>query len=85
MSTLENESLPIDPSLYGNCALAYDLAYSQADTQFMIDAKNNGAQSVSDGWGMLVEQGAASFEIGQENFQRPIICGFALVFHILLK
>ena len=62
MSTLENESLPIDPSLYGNCALAYDLAYSQADTQFMIDAKNNGAQSVSDGWGMLVEQGAASFE-----------------------
>ncbi len=62
ISTLENESLPIDPSLYGNCALAYDLAYSQADTQFMIDAKNNGAKSVSDGWGMLVEQGAASFE-----------------------
>ena len=62
MSTLENESLPIDPSLYVNCALAYDLAYSQADTQFMIDAQNNGAQSVSDGWGMLVEQGAASFE-----------------------
>ena len=28
----------------------------------MIDAQNNGAQSVSDGWGMLVEQGAASFE-----------------------
>ena len=62
MSTLENESLPIDPSLYVNCALAYDLAYSQADTQFMIDAQNNGAQSVSDGWGMLLEQGAASFE-----------------------
>jgi len=62
VSTLENDSLPINPSLFSNCALAYDLAYSQADTQFMIDAQNNGAQTVSDGWGMLVEQGAASFE-----------------------
>mgnify|MGYP001422172408 FL=1 len=62
VSTLENDSLPINPSLFRNCALAYDLAYSQADTQFMIDAQNNGAQTVSDGWGMLVEQGAASFE-----------------------
>ena len=62
VSTLENDSLPINPSLFSNCALAYDLAYSQADTQFMIDAQKNGAQTVSDGWGMLVEQGAASFE-----------------------
>ena len=69
MSTLENESLPIDPSLYGNWCPAYDLAYSQADTQFMIDAKNNGAQSVSDGWGCWLSKELHHSKLGQENFQ----------------
>jgi len=42
-------------------ALAYDMMYGK-QTAFLDWAKNQGART-SDGWGMLVEQAAKSFEI----------------------
>ncbi len=41
----------------------YDLAYGKAANPFMSYAKRKGAARVLDGWGMLVEQAAESFEV----------------------
>jgi shikimate dehydrogenase len=52
---------PMPPDLFAAGPLAYDLAYGS--DVFTAAARARGAERVSDGLGMLVEQAAAAFEI----------------------
>ena len=63
ISTQAGESLGLPKALFIGTKLAYDLFYSAKKTAFMQEALAAGAEKVSDGWGMLVEQGAESFRL----------------------
>ena len=63
ISTQDGESIGLPKALFKGTKLAYDLFYSAKNTAFMQDALAAGAEKVSDGWGMLVEQGAESFRL----------------------
>ena len=63
VSTQAGESIGLPKALFSGTKLAYDLFYSAEKTVFMQEALENGAEKVSDGWGMLVEQGAESFRL----------------------
>jgi shikimate dehydrogenase len=63
VSTQAGESIGLPKALFPGIKLAYDLFYSAENTVFMQEALAGGAEKVSDGWGMLVEQGAESFRL----------------------
>ena len=63
VSTKAGQSIGLPKALFSGTKLAYDLFYSAEKTVFMQEALENGAEKVSDGWGMLVEQGAESFRL----------------------
>ena len=63
VSTQAGESIGLPKALFSGTKLAYDLFYSVENTVFMQEALAAGAEKVSDGWGMLVEQGAESFRL----------------------
>ena len=63
ISTQAGESIGLPKALFKGTKLAYDLFYSPKKTAFMQEALAAGAEKVSDGWGMLVEQGAESFRL----------------------
>ena len=63
VSTQVGKSIGLPKALFSGTKLAYDLFYSAEKTVFMQEAFENGAEKVSDGWGMLVEQGAESFRL----------------------
>ncbi len=63
VSTQAGESIGLPKALFSGTKLAYDLFYSAEKTVFMQEALAVGAEKVSDGWGMLVEQGAESFRL----------------------
>ena len=63
VSTQVGKSIGLPKALFSGTRLAYDLFYSAKKTVFMQEAFENGAEKVSDGWGMLVEQGAESFRL----------------------
>ncbi|MDC2980927.1 shikimate dehydrogenase [Gammaproteobacteria bacterium] len=63
VSTQAGESMGLPKALFLGTKLAYDLFYSNEKTAFMQEALAAGAEKVSDGWGMLVEQGAESFRL----------------------
>lgn len=46
-----------------NAEIVYDMMYGKEPTPFLLWAKQQGAQQISDGLGMLVEQAAESFYI----------------------
>jgi shikimate dehydrogenase len=62
-SSLNQDAPKIDPESFDDCTLAYDLVYANGATPFMRLAQQGGAQKVSDGLGMLIEQAAESFAL----------------------
>jgi shikimate dehydrogenase len=54
---------PFPASILRPDTICYDLSYSMNDTPFITWAKQNGCQKTYQGWGMLVEQAAESFNI----------------------
>ena len=57
----QGDALALPTSLLAPDAVAYDLSYGQTARPFLAWAENAGAQQVSDGLGMLVEQAAEAF------------------------
>ena len=41
----------------------YDMSYARAGTAFLDWARTQGARRMAQGWGMLVEQAAESFQL----------------------
>jgi len=53
----------VDPGVFTNARLAYDMMYKPEGTTFMKFASDSGSQRSVDGLGMLVEQAADSFRL----------------------
>jgi shikimate dehydrogenase len=60
---VKGESVPFPATLFAAHTFSYDLSYSLKDTPFVILARKSGAGHAVQGWGMLIEQAADSFEI----------------------
>ncbi|MEE4185361.1 MAG: shikimate dehydrogenase [Gammaproteobacteria bacterium] len=60
---LAGELPPFPQHIIGPHTICYDLSYSMRDTPFVAWAKQRGCSRAYQGWGMLVEQAAESFEL----------------------
>ena len=60
---MKGEAVPFPASLFATDTFCYDLSYSLKDTPFVLLAREYGAGQAVQGWGMLIEQAADSFEI----------------------
>ncbi len=54
---------PLPSGLFAAGSLAYEMMYGREDTPFLAFAREQGAQQLADGLGMLVEQGSESFYV----------------------
>lgn len=72
---LSGSAPPLPDGLFAAGAAAYDMVYGTEPTPFMQWARNQGAATVVDGLGMLVEQAAESFRLwrGVAPDTRPVI------------
>lgn len=62
-ASLYGEMPKLPPGLIGKETVCYDLAYGRGPTPFTAWAASQNAALTTKGWGMLVEQAAASFEL----------------------
>jgi shikimate dehydrogenase len=60
---LQQDIPKISPSIIKAHTVCYDLSYSKSTTGFLDYCNSLGVSHCIDGWGMLVEQAAQSFEI----------------------
>jgi len=60
---LDGNIPPFPASLISPDTICYDLSYSMHGTPFVSWAKENGCKQAYQGWGMLIEQAAESFNI----------------------
>jgi shikimate dehydrogenase len=70
--------LALPPSLFRDCALAYDMMYGAPAEGFLSLARANGAAATADGLGMLIEQAAESFLLWR-GVRPPTASVFALL------
>ncbi len=73
---LNDIQLPLPHDIFAQGALAYDMMYGR-ETSFMAFARSHGAEKVSDGLGMLVEQAAESFFLWRQVRPQtaPVLAG----------
>jgi shikimate dehydrogenase len=62
-ASLSDQAPPLPDGLYAPGSLAYDMVYGRGLTAFLEQARAQGAGTLADGLGMLVEQAAAAFEL----------------------
>jgi shikimate dehydrogenase len=62
-ASLAGEVPAIPASVIGSDSLCYDMAYSKGDTPFLKWSREQGCTRAFQGWGMLVEQAAESFQL----------------------
>jgi shikimate dehydrogenase len=60
-ASLSDEAPDLPDGLYARGSLAYEMVYGKAWTPFLEQAREQGAGSLADGLGMLVEQAAEAF------------------------
>jgi shikimate dehydrogenase len=77
-ASLSGVSLALPPSLFRDCALAYDMMYGAPAEGFLSLARANGAAAAADGLGMLIEQAAESFLLWR-GVRPPTASVFALL------
>ena len=62
-ASLGDEAPPLPSGLYAPGSLAYDMVYGRGLTAYLKQAGNQGAATLADGLGMLVEQAAEAFAL----------------------
>jgi shikimate dehydrogenase len=62
-ASLSGEIPPLPPGAVDANSVCYDLAYGKSATAFVAWARQRGCARALQGWGMLVEQAAESFEL----------------------
>jgi len=62
-ASLAGQVPAIPPTVIGPDSLCYDMAYGKGDTPFQKWAREHGCTRAIQGWGMLVEQAAESFQL----------------------
>jgi shikimate dehydrogenase len=62
-ASLSGDIPPLPASAVAAATVCYDLAYGRAATAFVTWARQRGCARALQGWGMLVEQAAESFEL----------------------
>jgi shikimate dehydrogenase len=62
-ASLSDEAPPLPDGLYAPGSLAYDMVYGRGLTTFLRQARGQGAATLADGLGMLVEQAAEAFAL----------------------
>ena len=65
-ASLKGDLPPLPVSTIGNAQIVYDMMYGSKPTLFLQWAQQHGAEKISDGLGMLVEQAAESFFIWRD-------------------
>jgi shikimate dehydrogenase len=78
-ASLSGEMPALPQGIVGDHTLCYDMAYGRGHTPFTLWAKAQRAGRTSKGWGMLVEQAAASFHLwrGIRPNTRPVLDALA--------
>jgi shikimate dehydrogenase len=74
-ASLGGDVPPLPANLFASRALAYDMMYGEKSRPFLDWAATHGAETVTDGLGMLVEQAAESYFLwhGVRPETRPVI------------
>ena len=62
-AALTGQAPGINPAVIGPATVCYDMSYATQDTPFVRWAWTQGCARALQGWGMLVEQAAESFEL----------------------